>query len=69
MEIRLTLNGTEDEANELFRNYNVRQMIPYKSGKYEVVIRVSESFKKPMTTSMKELMQSLKVQGESLRNN
>ena len=64
MEIRVTLNGTEAEANELFENYNVRFMNPLGGEKYEILLRVCEDFKKPKTTSMIKMMESLTAQGE-----
>jgi|GEM_PF-4839812 len=64
MEIRVTLNGTEAEADELFKNFNIRLMKPLSSGRYEVLIRVCEDFNEPKTTSMKKMIESLTAQGE-----
>jgi len=64
MEIRLTLNGTEAEADELFNNFNIRLMEPLSSGRYKVLIRVCEDFKEPKTTSIKKMIESLTAQGE-----
>ena len=60
MEIRVTLSGTEAEADE----FNIRLMKPLSSGRYEVLIRVCEDFNEPKTTSLKKMIESLTAQGE-----